>query len=185
VRFLVTAALLLAAAPAAAQMSVTTIGATDAQLCFDAARNLMTTSTAECDEALKRGGLSARDELATHVNRGVLLNRSGRVSEALDEFDYALGENETLAEAYLNRGNSYYFLKRYDEAIADYEASLEYELTKAHIAWYNIGLAYEAKKDLLKAKDAYRTSLAIQPDFGPALKKMGESTAPPSEPSEQ
>ncbi|MCB2113361.1 MAG: tetratricopeptide repeat protein [Parvularculaceae bacterium] len=160
-----------------AQMSVTTIGATDARLCYEAAQDPLTTSTLECDQALKRGNLSVRDELATHVNRGVLLNRSGRVGEAIDEFDYALERNETLAEAYLNRGNSYYFLKRYDEAIADYDAALKYELTKAHIAWYNIGLAYEAKKDTLKAKDAYRTSLSIQSDFAPAQKKIGGGEA--------
>lgn len=172
-RFSLALAFLALAAPAAAQMSVTTIGASDAQLCFDAARDPMTRSTNDCDEALERGGLSRRDEIATRVNRGVLLNRNGRIDEALADFDYALGRDSTLAEAYLNRGNSYYFQRRYDDAIADYEASLRYELGKAHIAWYNIGLAYEAKKETVKARDAYRTALEIKPDFGPALDKIG------------
>jgi len=177
-RLLCVLGFLAAFAPAAAQMSVTTLGATDAQLCFDAARDDFAKSTKECDQALDRGGLSRRDEIATRINRGVLLNRSGRIDEALADFDYALEQDPELAEAYLNRGNSYYLQRRFDEALADYEASLRYGLGKADIAWYNIGLAHEAKKDPVKAKEAYRTALQINPHFGPALKKIGGGPAP-------
>lgn len=167
-------ALTFIAAPATnAQMAVSTFGATDAQLCYEAARDDMSTGVDDCDEALKAGALTERDRLATYVNRGVILNRAGRLDEALDDFDQALAKDGDLAEAYLNRGNTYYLMRRYDDAIADYRSSLDYDLAKAHVAWYNIGLAYEAQNDTAKAKSAYQTSLELNPDFGPAQAKIG------------
>lgn len=163
---------------AAAQMSISTFGATDAVLCFENAGDQFATNTDDCDEALKSQAMSARDTMATYVNRGIILNRAGKLDEALADFDWALSRDETLAEAYLNRGNTYYLMRRYDEALGDYETSLKHDLTKAHVAWYNIGLAYEAKKDAVKANDAYRTALEINPDFGPAQKKLNQQGQP-------
>jgi tetratricopeptide (TPR) repeat protein len=163
---------------AAAQMSVSTFGATDAALCYENAADANAVNTDDCDQALKAGALTVRDMTATYVNRGVILNRAGRLDEALADFDKALAKDEDLAEAFLNRGNTYYLMRRYDEALDDYQTSLKHGLTKSHVAWYNIGLAYEAKKDAVKAKDAYRTALAINPDFGPAQKKLGPQPQP-------
>ena len=171
--------LLLAAASAFAplgafaQMSVTTFGATDAQLCYEAARDDHATDETDCDEALKTAPMSKRDKIATFVNRGVILNRAGKLQAALADFNGALEEDSDLAEAFLNRGNTYFLMRRYDEAIADYEASLKYNLRQSHVAWYNIGLAREATKDTLKAQEAYRMALQFNPDFGPALAKLG------------
>ncbi len=171
------AALLLLSplAAANAQMSVSTFGATDAQLCFRAAADEFVSDTDDCDEALRGGTLTARDRMATYVNRGIILNREGRLDEALADFNKALERDGELAEAFLNRGNTYFLMRQYDDAIADYEASLKYGLEKAHVAWYNIGLAYEAKRENMKAIEAFNASLAINPDFGPAQKKLGRS----------
>lgn len=173
--------MLPASGAAYAQMSVSTFGATDAQLCYQAAADDFARNTDDCDEALKENTMTARDRIATYVNRGIILNRDGRLDAALADFDNALERDAGVAEAYLNRGNTYFLMRRYDEAIADYEASLRYDLEKSHVAWYNIGLAQEAKKDDMKAKDAYRTSLEINPEFGPAQRKLGLSEAPAQE----
>lgn len=156
-----------------AQMAVSTFGATDAQLCYEDARDDMSSNADHCDEALKTAGMTERDRIATYVNRGLILNRAGRLNEALADFDEALSRDDGTAEAYLNRGNTYYLMRRYDEAIEDYRASLDYDLAKAHVAWYNIGLAYEAQNDPAKARSAYQTSLELNPDFGPAQAKLG------------
>ena len=176
-------ALIAFAAPsgALAQMAVSTFGATDAQLCYQAAADDFASDTDDCDDALKGGALTARDRLATYVNRGIILNREGKLDEALADFDRAIEKNGELAEAYLNRGNTYYLMRRYDEAIEDYQASLRHDLRKSQVAWYNIGLAQEAKKDNVKAKEAYRTALEIDPEFGPARKKLGLSGEPAPE----
>ncbi len=164
---------------ALAQMSVSTFGSTDAQLCYQAAADSFASDTDDCDEALQNGTLTTRVKTATYVNRGIILNREGRLDEALADFDRALEKDAELAEAFLNRGNTYFLMRQYDDAIADYETSLRHGLGKSHIAWYNIGLAYEAKRDEVKAKEAYNAALEINPDFGPAQKKLGRS-APPS-----
>ena len=93
------------------------------------------------------------------------------------DFDAALAGDPALAEALLNRGNSYFLLKRHGEALADYEAALAAGLKKAHVAWYNIGLVRAAQKDTTGAADAYRKSLSIKPDFAPAVEKLSAMQA--------
>ena len=84
----------------------------------------------------------------------------------------ALAMNGSLAEAYLNRGNSYFLGGQYDAAIGDYETALSYDVNKPWAAWYNIGLAYDAKKDTAKAREAYERALQINPSFTPAQAKL-------------
>ena len=147
--------------PAAhAQLSITTFGATNAQACYEDAGDDHTTDTGECDQALNgKVQLTRRDVAHTHVNRGIILNRAGRVSEAITDFDAALEIKPALAEAFLNRGNSYFLMEQFDSALADYETSLANGLRKAYAAWYNIGLVYDAKEMPDKAREAYEKVL--------------------------
>ena len=68
----------------------------------------------------------------------------GDVGAALDDFNDALEIDPALGEAYLNRGNSYYLMQRFDDALTDYRQALDLELSKPWTAWYNIGLAHDA-----------------------------------------
>ncbi len=159
--------------PAAAQMSISTFGATDAQGCFEDAQSQTTISADRCDAALRGTPLTKRDRLATLVNRGIIHNRAGRLDAALADFNAALEGDAALGEAFLNRGNAQFLLRKFDLAIADYEKSLESGLSKPWIAWYNIGLAREALKDARGARTAYERALEINPDFGLAKRKLG------------
>ncbi|WP_428409223.1 tetratricopeptide repeat protein [Hyphococcus sp.] len=157
---------------ASAQMSVTTIGATDAVSCYENARNDFSRDSDPCDKALKDNAMSRADRKKTLVNRGIIYNRTGEVGAAIDDFNTALDLDGSLGEAYLNRGNSYYLMQRYDDALADYEQSLGFDLNKPWAAWYNIGLAYDAQKLPEKAKEAYQTALNLNPDFTQAQQKL-------------
>ena len=172
-RMLMIAAAFAITSPAAAQMSVSTFGATDAQGCYEDALSEATTSVDRCDAALRGQPLTKRDRLATLVNRGVIQNRAGRLDAALADFNAALEGDSALGEAFLNRGNAQFLLGKYDLAIADYERSLETDLSKPWVAWYNIGLAREAQKDARGARTAYERALEANPDFGLARKKLG------------
>ena len=160
-------------AGATAQLSITTIGATDAQACYQSALDNFTTSVDDCDEAIKNdGNLSRRDLAFTYVNRGIILNRAGLVSEALEDFEKALKIKSDIPEAFLNRGNSYYLSRQYEKALADYETSLAQGLKKSYAAWYNIGLVYDAMKMPDKARSAYQKAVDIFPEHGPSVKKL-------------
>lgn len=172
-RLLIGLALSMMGSAASAQLSVSTFGATDAQACYEDARDDRATSVERCDAALAGQAMTKRDRLATFVNRGIIHNRAGRLNEALADFDKALEGDAGLGEAYLNRGNAQFLAGRYDLAIADYEKSLDTDLSKPWVAWYNIGLAREQQKDARAARTAYERALEINPEFGLAREKLG------------
>lgn len=158
--------------PAGAQMSVTTIGATDAVSCFNNASDDFSTDTSPCDRALADHATSPRDRVKTLVNRGIIHNRNGNLQAALDDFNTALDLDNDLAEAYLNRGNTWFLSGQLDSALADYEKALDLGVGKPWAAWYNIGLAYDAQEETEKATEAYKKALEANPNFTLAQRKL-------------
>lgn len=157
---------------AAAQLSVTTIGAKEAAKCFQNATDEFATDTSPCDAALDDRTTIRQDEKKTLVNRGVIHNRNGDVQLAINDFDAALKIDGELAEAFLNRGNSYFRARRFDDALSDYSHALELNVSKPWAAWYNIGLVHSVKKDKEKARAAYQKALELNPDFIMAREKL-------------
>ncbi len=162
-------------ANATAQMSVTTFGATDAAACYENANSAFSSDTDPCDTAIKDPALTRGDQMKTYVNRGIIHNRNLDLEAAIDDFNAALEIDDELAEAYLNRGNSYFLTGRFDDALEEYEAALANDISKPWAAWYNIGLIYDAKKEPAKAREAYAKALALKPDFVLAQQKLERS----------
>ena len=160
------------AAPVTAQMAVTTLGETDAAECYQNANDPLASDTLPCDRALRDPNTTRNDRLNTLVNRGIILNRNGSVQSALDDFNAALAIDDRAAEAYLNRGNSWFLAGRLDEALADYQSSLNYDVKEPWAAWYNIGLVYDARKNEVEARKAYEMALKLKPDFSLAMQKL-------------
>ncbi|MEX6634182.1 tetratricopeptide repeat protein [Hyphococcus lacteus] len=155
-----------------AQLSVTTIGATEASACYQDASSSLTHDTGNCDTALRGGDLMRGDQKKTLVNRGVILNRAGAFEDARADFDAAIAIDDNLAEAYLNRGNSFYLAQQFDAALADYDRALALAITKPWAAWYNIGLVYEAIKKPDMARKAFQNALNANPEFTQAQQKL-------------
>ncbi|MEM9495827.1 MAG: tetratricopeptide repeat protein [Pseudomonadota bacterium] len=168
----VSLSIFLAPAAALAQLSVTTIGATEARACYENAANALSTDTGPCDTALRNRATTRDDRLKTLVNRGVILNRAENMDAALDDFNAALAMDGDSAEAYLNRGNAWFRLLRYEDALTDYQSALDYEISKPWVAWYNIGLVFEATKKPEAARDAFERAAALNPDFALAAAKL-------------
>lgn len=162
----------LFAAPAAAQMAVTTLGGTDAAGCYQNANDSLASDTSPCDRALRDPKTTRRDRLKTLVNRGVIHNRNGAVQSALDDFNAALEIDGRAAEGYLNRGNSWFLMGRFDNALGDYERSLELDVKEPWAAWYNIGLVHDVRENEEEARVAYEMALALNPDFLLAQQKL-------------
>jgi len=158
--------------PVAAQMAVTTLGETDAADCYQNANDSLTSDTSPCDRALKDPQTTRTDRLKTLVNRGVIYNRNGAVQSALDDFNAALEIDDQAAEAYLNRGNSLFLKGHLDDALGDYERSLELEVKEPWAAWYNIGLVHDVRENKEEARKAYEMALALNPDFLLAQQKL-------------
>ncbi len=174
-RFLCILAIALAApVGAAAQLSVTTIGATDAFSCYENARTELSEDTDPCDAALDDRTTTRTDRKKTLVNRGIIHNRRGELNEALADFNAAIEIDEDLAEAYVNRGNTWFYASEYERAMTDYEKALALDVAKPWAAWYNIGLVHDARKEPDKAQEAYAKSLELNPDFYLAQQKIAE-----------
>ncbi|MEM9014344.1 MAG: tetratricopeptide repeat protein [Pseudomonadota bacterium] len=164
--------LILTATPTVAQVSITTIGATDARQCFKNAASEYSSDTDPCDEAIRDSGTQRSDLAKTYVNRGIIHNRTGALQSAIEDFDNALLINMDLAEAYLNRGNAWFLAGRLDDALADYQQAIEMDVSQPWAAWYNVGLAHDAQKKPEQARDAYEKSVALNPEFSPAKEKL-------------
>ena len=173
-RTIVVLVFLIWSSNAAAQVAITTIGATDAAACYENARNDFASDTRPCDKAIAAAITTRRDKMKTFVNRGIIHNRNGAIQSAIADFNAAINMDDQLAEAFLNRGNSYYLASRFNDALSDYEHSLSLGVNKPWAAWYNIGLVYDAKKNPEKARAAYEKSLELNPNFTLARLKLEE-----------
>lgn len=144
----------------------TVFGDTNARKCYESARfGLGGSGLDACNRALRNPGLSKRDRAATLVNRGILFNRQKRVDDAFDDFNAALKINARLGEAYLNRGNSYFFSKRIKAALEDYDRAIRHNSPELHAAYFNRGLAHEVLGQIEEAREDYEQALALKPDF--------------------
>ncbi len=170
--FSITIILALTALPTNAQMSVSTLGATDAAACYRNANDQFSHDTEPCDRALRDRTTTREDRLKTYVNRGIINNRIGALQTAVDDFNAALEIDDTSAEAFLNRGNSWFRAGQYGDALADYEHALHLDVNKPWAAWYNIGLVHDAQGDNEKALQAYQAALELNPDFALAANKI-------------
>jgi hypothetical protein len=101
---LAAAAVVAGIAPASA--AVTTLGSTMARSCYVAAlhREATMQNIEVCDRALQQQPLTVEDELATHVNRGILRMLFGDAGGADADFRRALALNANQPEAWLNLG---------------------------------------------------------------------------------
>lgn len=169
---LIVIATLLFTSPVYAQ-SVTIFGNNDAQQCFFYSKLPLGSSGVEfCDRALKFGGLSKQDRAATLVNRGINLNHAGRHDDAMADYQSALKLSPELAEAFVNRGNTFVFKKQFELARTDYTRAIELETRDLHAAYYNRGLAHEALRDMDSAFADYVEAIRLKPEWGLAMERI-------------
>ena len=145
----------------------TVFGPSSAQLCYEyatagtpSARQAVET----CTEAIKNESLSHRDLAASYSNRGMLQALRGRPEDAIADYDRALALDPALTHAIINRANSLTRLRRFDEALHDYDLASFYSEGRNALVFYNRSMLHlqmnrpqAARRDLLRA-------LELQPD---------------------
>ncbi|MEG2803978.1 polysaccharide deacetylase family protein [Stenotrophomonas sp.] len=95
-------------------------------------------------------------------DRGLQLYREKRYDEAVAQFTEALKLRPDFAQAANNLGFVYYRQQRYAEAARWLENTLKIDPSRA-VAHLNLGDAYAYAGDKAKARQAYTTYLALQP----------------------
>ena len=153
-RILILATVLLLSPGIAQAQNALVFGSTDAQKCYQAAQLtgvLAESGLSACDDALirtgPRGGLSRKAKASTLVNRGILSTYFTDFDAAFADFEEALRLVPGLPEAYVNRGNTYFFTRQIEMAVADYDESIKRKTRDLHAAHYNRGLANEARSE--------------------------------------
>ncbi|HWH16878.1 MAG TPA: tetratricopeptide repeat protein [Allosphingosinicella sp.] len=163
--FLFTAA---AAFSAPALSSVTVIGNSSAQSCFKAADSPARPTVdqlRQCDRALGEEALSRRDLAATHVNRGVILVRMGRMGDAMHDFDAAMAIDPNEPESYLNKGAAMMRTGRPGEALPLFSMALQKNTRRPALAYYGRGVAHEDLGDVQSAYMDYRRASTANPEW--------------------
>jgi len=133
--------------------------------CFRASQVAASTGSADrhdlesCDRAIFDGDLKRKDLIVIYVNRGVIHMAMGNSQQAMTDFHRALEMDGDIGEAYLSRGNLWFFGNNLPNAVAGYDLALELGVEKPHIAHLNRGMAHEQLGLLAQAKSDYQTLL--------------------------
>ena len=165
-KLIVATSLLVGAVPAAAGLTV--LGSSSARLCYEKAEAQVMPRPDDlrrCDDALEREALSEYDRVATHVNRGILRMRLGKIDAAVDDFDRAIAIDPDEAEAYLNKGMASLRTENWVEALPLFDQALARETRRPAIAYYGRGVAHEMSGKVREAYYDYRQASALAPEW--------------------
>lgn len=95
--------------------------------------------------------------------------QNGQYEEALAKYLELSAKDSQNEEILYNLGNTYYQLKKYDEAITAYQKALNSDdSTIRKHALYNLGNAQFRKQNLDEALKSYELALGMDKDFKPA-----------------
>lgn len=118
--------------------------------------------------------VKAQESLNTLIFRGNRSFDKQKYGEATSTFSEAVKKNEKDFGAHYNLGNSLYKIKKYDEAIAEYQKAQKNTSNKDEKAasYYNEGNAHLQNGDGEKAVNAYKNALKFDPDNEAILKNL-------------
>jgi predicted O-linked N-acetylglucosamine transferase (SPINDLY family) len=130
-----------------------------------------------CGESGRPGArvLTANDA-AAQCNRGVALEETGRIDEAIAAYRRAIELKPSLAAAHYNLGSALRRKGRFDEAITAFGCAIELE--PGHGAAHsNLGGTLQQAGRLDEAIAAYRQAIAIEPTSVGAHSNLGSAWA--------
>jgi tetratricopeptide (TPR) repeat protein len=146
----------------AADAGIITVGDGFSRACYEAseAQNATPADIDICNLAFREQALDLQDQVATHVNRGILYYLNGNLAAANYDYDQALAIDPNEPEAWLNKGMA--ALKAHDSRSAApmFEKALALKTVRPALAYYGRAIANEdfgnirqAYADLQRARD--------------------------------
>jgi tetratricopeptide (TPR) repeat protein len=109
-------------------------------------------------------------------NRGTIYSKSGKLTEAISDFNKAIELNPKDAVAYNNRGNAYGKSGKLTEAILDFNKAIELN-PKYDEAHNNRGNAYSDSGKLTEAISDYNKAIELNPKDAEAYGNRGLANA--------
>jgi tetratricopeptide (TPR) repeat protein len=146
----------------------TVTGNPDAEDCYRATmlpQMAAEASITSCNTALNTRRITRRERAAILVNRGIHYNHMGDYAAAFQDFEEALELISNFPEAYINRGNAYFYTGQVQQAIADYNRAIQRRSSKQHTAYFNRGLVNESLKQPNAAFADFVRANELKPDW--------------------
>ncbi len=112
--------------------------------------------------------LTGIQDVLIFSNRGLLLERMQRWEDAFNSFSKAASLDNNFRDHY-NAGNMLLILKRYEEAITAFDASLACRDDNAE-SWVNKGIAHYSIEQFDDAEPCFTHALSLDETFPPALR---------------
>jgi len=170
--FILAAAAILVASPASA--SILTVGGSFAEGCFQAAQSSVGTleALATCDRAFAEQALTADDEFATYVNRGIVKMHRGEFSGAQADFSRAGAMDPRRGEPWLNMGVLQFKQGRSQAAIDLFDKALELGTDEPEVAYFGRAMAHEDLGDLKSAYADLRRAMELRPNWSQPAKEL-------------
>jgi tetratricopeptide (TPR) repeat protein len=120
------------------------------------------------------------DRAALHHLEGIAALSRGRIAEALESLNlsFRLESSElaldSLASAYAATGQTEDAIHRYRELIGGFGLGNEAQECRI-LAYYELGLLYERRKELAKAKESYQTFLDLWKEADAGLRPVADA----------
>ena len=155
----------LALPVSAAQAGVITIGEGFARACYDASE-AQTASAADietCDRAFTEQALEFHDEVATHVNRGILYYLAGNLTAANYDYDQAIAMDPNEPEAWLNKGMAALKAGHSQTAAPMFEKALALKTVRPALAYYGRAIVNEDRGDIRQAYADLQKARELEP----------------------
>ena len=168
----VSTAAFTAALPASA--GIMTIGGSYADGCFRAAEQHQATleSLNTCDRAFSEEALTSDDELATHVNRGILLMLRDDYQRAYSDFTKAMAMGPARSEPYMNLAILQLRNGKSAEAVPLFSKAIELGTEMPEVAYYGRALAHEDVGNVKAAYADLRQATSLKPKWDAPAKDL-------------
>jgi tetratricopeptide (TPR) repeat protein len=149
----------------AAQSAVLTVGGGYARSCYEAseAHNPSPANIEVCNRAFAEQALDRHDEVATHVNRGILYYIADDVAAANADYDQALALDPNEAEIWLNKGMAELKARRSQSAASMFEKALALKTVRPALAYYGRAVVNEDMGNIRQAYADLRRAQALDP----------------------
>ena len=158
----------------AVQAGILTIGHGFAQSCYEASQSQTSAPDAieACNLALSEQGLDFHDQVATHVNRGIVYYLSGNLAAANRDYDQAIALDPNEPEAWLNKGMAALGAGNSGAALSMFERALALKTVRPAFAYYGRGIANEDNGDFRRAYSDFQRARELEPGWSLPAKEL-------------